>query len=137
MFIRITSTKNSPRKSVKVVESVREGYKVKQVMLLHVGIAADESEIDKLKQLGQAFIAEEQLRREKDSPQASLFDAETMKDRLETLKKSMVYKKPGRKSRHPKRQDALNPTWLRRTSCGKEKLPGRNRRKEKAKQTRV
>ena len=99
MFIRITSTKNSPRKSVKVVESIREGYKVKQVMLLHVGIASDESEIEKLKQLGQAFIAEEQLRREKDSPQSSLFDAQTMKDRLEDLKKTIVYKKPGRKSK--------------------------------------
>ena len=98
MFIRITSTKNSPRKSVKVVESIREGYKVKQVMLLHVGIASDESEIEKLKQLGQAFIAEEQLRREKDSPQSSLFDAQTMKDRLEDLKKNIVYKKPGRKT---------------------------------------
>ncbi len=98
MFIRITSTKNSPRKSVKVVESIREGYKVKQVMLLHVGIASDESEIEKLKQLGQAFIAEEQLRREKNSPQSSLFDVQTMKDRLEDLKKTIVYKKPGRKS---------------------------------------
>ena len=98
MFIRITSTKNSPRKSVKVVESIREGYKVKQVMLLHVGIASDESEIEKLKQLGQAFIAEEQLRREKDSPQSSLFDAQTPQERLEALKKTIAYKKPGRKS---------------------------------------
>lgn len=98
MFIRITSTKNSPRKSVKVVESIREGYKVKQVMLLHVGIASDESEIEKLKQLGQAFIAEEQLRREKNSPQSSLFDTQTPQERLEDLKKTIVYKKPGRKS---------------------------------------
>jgi transposase len=98
MFIRITSTKNSPRKSVKVVESIREGYKVKQVMLLHVGIASDESEIEKLKQLGQTFIAEEQLRREKNSPQSSLFDAQTPQERLEALKKTIVYKKPGRKS---------------------------------------
>jgi transposase len=98
MFIRITSTKNSPRKSVKVVESIREGYKVKQVMLLHVGIASNESEIEKLKQLGQAFIAEEQLRREKDSPQSSLFEAQTPQERLEALKKTIVYKKPGRKS---------------------------------------
>lgn len=99
MFIRITSTKNSPRKSVKVVESIREGYKVKQVMLLHVGIASDDSEIEKLKQLGQAFIAEEQLRREEASPQSSLLDTETMEERLKSLKKTMVYKKPGRKSK--------------------------------------
>jgi hypothetical protein len=45
MYIRVTSTKNSPRKSVKVVESIREGYKVKQVMVCHVGIASNENEI--------------------------------------------------------------------------------------------
>lgn len=97
MFIRVTSTKNSPRKSVKVVESIREGYKVKQVMLLHVGIASNDNEIEKLKQLGQAFIAEEQLRREKNSSQRSLFDTQTAEERLEVLKKNIVYKKPGRK----------------------------------------
>jgi len=34
-------------------------------MLLHVGVAANEDEIEKLKQLGMAFIAQEQLRRDR------------------------------------------------------------------------
>lgn len=99
MYVRVTSTKNSPRKSVKVVESIREGYKVKQVMLLHVGVAANEDEIEKLKQLGIAFIAQEQLRREQASPQTSMFPPQSVEERLEALKKTMVYKKRGRKPR--------------------------------------
>lgn len=97
MYIRVTSTPNSPRKSVKVVESIRNGFKVKQVMVLHIGIASNESEIEKLKQIGKEFIAQEQLRREKNLPQASLFDAETMESRLENIKKSISQKKRGRK----------------------------------------
>lgn len=45
-----------------------------QVMLYHVGIASTEEEIDKLKQVGLEFIAEEQLRREKATGQLSLSD---------------------------------------------------------------
>lgn len=97
MYIRVTSTRNSPRKSVKVVESIREGFKVKQVMVLHVGIASNESEIEKLKQIGQEFIAQEQLRREKNSPQSLLLDTETMEQRLDTIKKNIKIKKGGRK----------------------------------------
>jgi hypothetical protein len=55
MFIRVTSTPKSLRKSVKVVESVREGLKVRQVMVHHLGIAADDNEIEKLKALGRNF----------------------------------------------------------------------------------
>ena len=97
MYIRVTSTKNSPRKSVKIVESIREGFKVKQVMILHVGIASNESEIEKLKHIGMEFIAQEQLRREKKSPQMSLLDAETMEERLSNIEKSIEKKKRGRK----------------------------------------
>lgn len=97
MYIRVTSTPNSPRKSVKVVESIRTGFKVKQVMVLHVGIASNEDEIEKLKQIGRAFIAQEQLRREKNSPQTSLFDNETVEERLNHIKKNLEQKKRGRK----------------------------------------
>lgn len=98
MYIRVTSTKNSPRKSVKVVESIRTGFKVKQVMVLHVGIASNEDEIEKLKQVGKEFIAQEQLRREKSSPQTSLLDAETMEERLNNIKATSEQKKRGRKA---------------------------------------
>jgi transposase len=96
MYIRVTSTPKSPRKSVKVVESIREGFKVKQVMIHHVGIASSEEEIEKLKQLGMEFIAQEQLRREKAMGQISLFDDETPKERLQALQ-HQVEKKRGRK----------------------------------------
>jgi transposase len=98
MYIRVTSTPNSPRKSVKVVESIREGFKVKQVMILHVGVASNENEIEKLKQIGKEFVAQEELRREKSSPQSSLFETETMEERLNHIKKNMAHKKRGRKS---------------------------------------
>lgn len=97
MYIRVTSTKNSPRKSVKVVESIREGYKVKQVMVAHIGIATNDSEIDKLKQVGLEFIAQEQLRREKNSPQMSLFESETIEERLNHVKQNIEKKNSGRK----------------------------------------
>jgi transposase len=96
MYIRVTSTPKSPRKSVKVVESIREGLKVKQVMIHHVGIASNEKEIEKLRQLGMEFIAQEQLRREKETGQLSLFGDDTPKERLESLQNQLA-KKRGRK----------------------------------------
>jgi transposase len=96
MYIRVTSTPRSPRKSVKVVESIREGLKVKQVMIHHVGIASTEEEIDKLKQLGLEFIAKEQLRREKASPQLSLFNDESIEERIASIEQRDS-KKRGRK----------------------------------------
>jgi len=98
MYIRVTSTPNSPRKSVKVVESIREGFKVKQVMIHHVGIASTEEEIAKLKQLGLEFIANEELRREKKSGQLSLLDESSAEERLAALiQKAASPKKRGRK----------------------------------------
>ena len=97
MYIRVTSTKNSPRKSVKIVESIREGFKVRQVMVLHVGIASNENEIEKLKAIGMEFIAQEQLRREKNSSQISLLEPETIKDRIDNIKKNIEKKSRGRK----------------------------------------
>jgi hypothetical protein len=96
MYIRVTSTPNSPRKSIKVVESIREGFKVKQVMILHVGVASNESEIEKLKHIGKKFIAQEQLRREKNSEQLSLLDTDGMEKRLNLIKNN-AQKKRGRK----------------------------------------
>jgi len=97
MFVRVTSTRNSLRKSVKVVESVREGYKVKQVMLLHIGVASNEDEIEKLKLIGKEFIAQETLKRESQSKQTSLFESESIEERLENIKKKIGQKKRGRK----------------------------------------
>ena len=48
MFVRVKTTPNSPRKSVQIVENVRNGDKVKQKILRYVGIATDDSELAKL-----------------------------------------------------------------------------------------
>jgi transposase len=95
MYIRVTGTPNSPRRAVKVVESIRDGYTVRQVIVKHIGIVSDESQLEKLKQLGQEYIAQEQLRREAVSGQQNLFD-ETLKERLEAIQ-SQPTKKRGRK----------------------------------------
>lgn len=56
MFIRVKSSKLSPRKYVQVVESVRTGKRVSQVIREHVGVAYDEQQLQELKVLGQKFI---------------------------------------------------------------------------------
>jgi hypothetical protein len=99
MFIRITSTPKSPRKSVKIVKSVRDGYKVKQIMLHHVGTASSEWEIEKLKQIGREFIAKEQQKLRLESDQISLFNPVSSKEHLlqmQSLEKIKTSKKSGR-----------------------------------------
>ena len=53
MFIRVKSTPNSPRRSVQLVESVRDGDRVRQRILRHIGVAIDDDELERLKQLGE------------------------------------------------------------------------------------
>ena len=53
MFVRIKSTPNSPRRSVQLVEGVRAGGKVRQRIVRHIGVAMDEDELERLKQLGE------------------------------------------------------------------------------------
>jgi hypothetical protein len=56
MFIRIKCTPYSPRKSVQIVASSREGHKIKQTILRHVGVADDEGELRRLKELAQVLL---------------------------------------------------------------------------------
>ena len=58
MFVRVKSTKLSPRKYVQVVKSVRIGKRVSQVIVHHVGIAYDEKHLEELKVLGEKLIHE-------------------------------------------------------------------------------
>jgi transposase len=88
MFVRVNQTPNSPRKSVQVVESRREGHKVKTKILRHVGIALDDEELDKLKSFAQDIIAK--LKQEELSKQPSLFE------RAPSLSASSALKKRGR-----------------------------------------
>jgi transposase len=62
MFVRTKSTPNSPRKSIQIVESVRDGLKVKQRILSYVGIAQNEKEVAQLRALAHERI--DQLKRE-------------------------------------------------------------------------
>ena len=57
MFIRVKTTPNSPRRSVQLVESVRSGGKVRQRIVRHVGIAMDDDELVRLKELGEFIKA--------------------------------------------------------------------------------
>ncbi len=51
MFVRIKTTPKSPRKSVQIVQSFRIGSKVRQRIVKHIGIAADDNELEELKSL--------------------------------------------------------------------------------------
>lgn len=53
MFVRTKSTPNSPRKSVQIVESVRDGTRVKQKIVRHVGVAKNEEELKELLKLAE------------------------------------------------------------------------------------
>ncbi len=53
MFVRIKTTPNSPRKSVQIVESVRDGSKIKQRIVRYVGIAMDDQELKKMVELAE------------------------------------------------------------------------------------
>lgn len=79
MYVRVTRTKNSPRSSVKVVESIREGYKVKQRMVSHIGIAKNDEEEEKLKILGYEFIAKYERSEEEAKGIVPLFELDEAK----------------------------------------------------------
>ena len=71
MFIRVKTTPNSPRKSVQIVASVRDGAKVRQKIIRHVGIAMNDAELEKLKDV--AGYIKSQI---EEKYQPSLFSAE-------------------------------------------------------------
>jgi transposase len=71
MFIRVKTTPNSPRKSVQIVESYRQADGVRQRILRHIGVADDDAQLQKLKELATFTMAE--MRR---SVQPDLFSAE-------------------------------------------------------------
>ena len=64
MFVRVKSTPNSPRQAVQIVQSVREGDKVRQKILRHVGVAMNDAELVKLKEVAEfvkSQLQEEEL----------------------------------------------------------------------------
>ena len=60
MFVRVKTKPGSSRKTVQLVESVRNGNKVSQRIVRHIGVAWNEAELDRLKELGEVVKAEAQ-----------------------------------------------------------------------------
>jgi len=88
MFIRIKSSKNSPRKTVQIVENLRNGKSVIQKTVRYIGVANDDDELILLKQLAQQI-------KEKMENQAkpSLFSAdELMRIKQYSKKKNSLIK---------------------------------------------
>jgi transposase len=56
MFVRVKTTKNSPRRTVQIVEGVRQGDKVKQRILCYVGVAQNPEHEEELKALAEQTI---------------------------------------------------------------------------------
>jgi transposase len=53
MFIRVKTNKNSPNQTVQIVENVRIGTVVRQRIVRHVGVARNEMELSKLKDMAE------------------------------------------------------------------------------------
>jgi len=102
MYIRINKTPLSPRKSVQIVEGIRVGKKVKQKIVRYVGVAQNDFELEKLKNLAQEYIAKIEKERLENDKQLSLF-IPTDEEMLEAVK--------NRKGRKPRKQikDILPP----------------------------
>jgi len=77
MFVRIKTTPNSPRRSVQLVEGVRDGGKVRQRIVRHIGVAMDEDELERLRQLGEYVKAKLE-----DERQPLLFAPEKIADQV-------------------------------------------------------
>jgi len=89
MFVRVKTTPNSPRRSVQVVESMRDGVRVKQKIVRYMGIALDDGEEAKLKAMAQEYIQRSEAEQ---LSQSSLFETQPQQVKL-------------RKRGRPKRSD--------------------------------
>lgn len=97
MFVRAKNTPNSPRRSIQVVENIRDSKKgkVHQKIIRYVGIAMDDAEETKLRAIGMDYIAKIQAAEEADSlfPRS---EGEVLKE-LESQGKKKLGRKPRKK----------------------------------------
>ncbi len=103
MFIRVNSTPNSPRRSIQIVESRRNGNKVSQKIVRYVGVAMDEQEEQKLRDLAVEIMAKMEYARKESAAQKDLFGVVS-----ETDIKSGIGKRLGR-PRRKRIEDILPP----------------------------
>ena len=75
MYIRVKSSKLSPRKSVQIVKSVRTGKRVSQAIVQHVGIAHDEKQLSELRELARKLILELEEKEQPSLPGFSPLDS--------------------------------------------------------------
>jgi transposase len=80
MFIRVKTTPNSPRKSIQIVESTRVGDKIRQKIVRYVGIAMDDQEEAKLKDLAVTIIEKLLAERYETAPQKDMFTPPTLEE---------------------------------------------------------
>ena len=66
MYLRVKSTAKANKKKVQICESIRQGPKVKQVIVRHVGVAHDDDELENLMRLGKVLIS--QILEEREGP---------------------------------------------------------------------
>ncbi len=83
MFIRVKTSPNSPKKSVQIVKSVRNGKSVSQKIVRHVGTALDEEELSKLKELAEFYKAKLEA-----ESNPTLFNPETVAQMAISARKS-------------------------------------------------
>ena len=73
MFIRTKTSPNSPRKTVQIVESVRNGKSVSQRIVQYIGVATDDEALDKLKLLAKQVMEKLKQDIKDNDPQRELF----------------------------------------------------------------
>jgi transposase len=73
VFVRVKRDKDSERRRVQVVENTRIGFKIKQKIIRHVGIAYTDMEEQKMRDLGEFIVANE-----KSKSESLIFDPETL-----------------------------------------------------------
>ena len=87
MFLRVKTRPGSSRKSVQLVESVREGRKAGQRIVRHVGVAKTDAELEELMELGETIKVELRCERQPSLlPQEKLVDL-AIETRREKAKK--------------------------------------------------
>jgi transposase len=73
MFVRVKRDKDSERRRIQVVENTRIGKKVKQKIIRHVGIAYNDIEEQRMRDLGEYIVANE-----KSKSESLIFTPETL-----------------------------------------------------------
>ena len=84
MFIRLKKS-SSGKTKVQLCESVREGDKVRQIIVRHIGVAQDEKHLEELKRL--ALVIKSQIKDEREGPFLFAMDYNEKSPKTEETKK--------------------------------------------------